>query len=101
MITMEHFDLDVTKIVKKLLTFANKRFSLRNWFIEVCFWNDTDYSISLKSSWGGCRNIFNYHKSEEKAIYYKERTIKPGHTTREDVETLWQWYINAIYWIKR
>lgn len=71
----EDFDLDIKQHIKKLARYANRKFPKRRWLIEVCFWDDGDYRISLQSSWGNYRDCFEYQKSIDEYQYHKEQIL--------------------------
>lgn len=66
-----NFDLDIQKPLKKLIEIAEKRFPNRTWYMEVMYWQDSDYQITLVSTWGNHKYEFSYKKSINKYNYLK------------------------------
>lgn len=86
MIELLNFDLDISSKVQKLIQLAkDEGLDYRNFYIEVVFWQDTDYRIELTSSWGDYQDVFSYVKSTDKYTYYK-RSQKGSDITESIIE---------------
>lgn len=56
------FDLNIENHVKKLTDIADKRFPQRSWVLTISCWQDGDFKIELRSSWGKTHDKFIYRK---------------------------------------
>lgn len=63
--------------VKKLIRLKNKRCpdSIR-WYIKATYWDDGDYEMELRTSWGGKIHSFFYRHSIGKYFYDIEEASK-------------------------
>jgi len=75
-IRLKDFDIDIQSRMKLMIKLANEKWPNRCWHTNATFWNDTDYTLHLVSSWGDVRNGVHYHKSKNKFTYTTEELQK-------------------------
>lgn len=68
----KNFDLKYEEHLRKLIAYANKTHPHRRWFVNITLWDDTDYKIEVRSSWGVNRYVYGYKKSLNK--YFSDVT---------------------------
>jgi len=67
---MIKFDLDIKKHVEAVIKIAENKLTVnRSYVMGVTFFDDGDYEIILKSSWGDRQDWFLYRKSTNKYYY--------------------------------
>ena len=69
---IKNFDLNISEHIEKLISHANKRFPKRTWHIEITLWQDKDFLIELRSTWGYYQDRFFYKKSDGDYKYYRK-----------------------------
>ena len=86
---MRKVDTNIDEKVNEVIKMFRKRFPKnRNFLIDITLWDDTDFRIELKSSWGGKKDIFSYSKSSNKFEYSKchEKNGIRGILFKEDLK---------------
>lgn len=67
------FDTNINKPLEKLVEMANRQLTNRAYYLSVTYWDDTDFELELRSSWGDYIDVFSYKKSTNQFIQYKQK----------------------------
>lgn len=67
-INYNQFDFNIQRPLRILIYEANKKYNNRTWYIQVTYFEDSDFEIQLCSSWGNKKDMFVYKKSSDE--YY-------------------------------
>ena len=89
---IKDFDFNIQEHIVKLLKIAEQRYPNRQWFINVCYWQDNTFRVLVENTQKDDTDVikykFFYKKSSDKYVLLITEEVKVPYKERVDTANI-------------